>query len=65
MFCERTKEFLSQNSVEYTDRNVATDPDALRHLTEVYGVMTTPVTVVGDEVIVGFNQKKLEAALGL
>ncbi len=62
MFCERVKEFLSQKQVEFTERNIAADPAALAKL-EQLGYMTTPVTVIDGEVIVGFNRAKLEELL--
>ena len=34
----------------------------MRELTEI-GVLTTPVTVIDGEVVVGFNVKKLEELL--
>ena len=49
----------------FTDRNVAEDPDALRELTERTGRRATPVIVVDDEVLVGFDRGKLERLLGL
>ncbi len=60
MFCEHVKEFLSQRDIEFTERNVAEGETALAEL-EALGVMTTPVTVIGSEVVVGFNQDALEA----
>jgi glutaredoxin len=45
MFCEKVKEFLSQNKIAFVDRNIAADEAALNEL-EKLGYMTTPVTVV-------------------
>jgi len=56
------KEFLSQNNIEFTDRNIAADQTALAEL-EKLGYMTTPVTVVGGEVVIGFDRAKLEKVL--
>ena len=56
------KEFLSQRGIEFTERNVAEDESALSEL-EKLGVMTTPVTVIDDEVVIGFDQARLEALL--
>ena len=64
MFCDTTKEFLSQNNITYTERNVADDESALEELKQL-GYMTTPVTVVDGTVIVGFNETELMKALGL
>ncbi|HKZ52636.1 MAG TPA: glutaredoxin family protein [Candidatus Acidoferrales bacterium] len=57
------KEFLSQKGVEFRERNVAEDPAALAEL-EKLGYMTTPVTVIDDQVVVGFARDRLEELLG-
>ena len=64
MFCGKVKEFLSQNNVAFTDRNIAADETALTEL-EKLGYMTTPVTVIDKEVVVGFNVPKLRSLLQL
>ncbi len=64
MFCSKVKEFLSQNGVEFTERNVAADEAALAEL-EKLGYMTTPVTLVDGEVVVGFDRAKLQQFLGV
>ena len=62
MFCAKVKEFLSQNKIEFVDRNVATDEVALNEL-EKLGYMTTPVTVIDGQVVVGFDRDKLQKLL--
>ena len=62
MFCGKVKEFLSQNKIEFTDRNIAADEAALAEL-EKLGYMTTPVTVVDGQVVVGFDRDKLQKLL--
>ena len=62
MFCGKVKEFLSQNNIEYTERNSVADEKALAEL-EKLGYMTTPVTLVDDQVVVGFDRAKLENLL--
>ena len=64
MFCGKVKEFLSQNKIEFTDRNIAADEAALAEL-EKLGYMTTPVTVIDGEVVVGFDAPKLQSLLHL
>ncbi|HEX9224966.1 MAG TPA: glutaredoxin family protein [Candidatus Acidoferrales bacterium] len=56
------KEFLSQNKIEFVDRNIAADETALAEL-EKLGYMTTPVTVIDGEVVVGFDVSKLRTLL--
>ena len=62
MFCAKVKEFLSQNKIEFVDRNVATDEVALNEL-EKLGYMTTPVTVIDGQIVVGFDRDKLQKLL--
>jgi len=64
MFCGKVKEFLSQNKIEYTERNIAADETALNDL-EKLGYMTTPVTLINGEAVVGFDLPKLRNLLQL
>jgi glutaredoxin len=64
MFCGKVKEFLSQNKIEFVDRNIAADEVALNEL-EKLGYMTTPVTVIDGQVVVGFDLPKLRTLLQL
>lgn len=56
------KEFLSQRDVPFVERDVAQDETALAEL-EALGVMTTPVTLIDDEVVVGFDRERLNVLL--
>ena len=62
MFCKKLKEFLSQKKVNFTERNVADDETAMAEL-EKLGYMTTPVTLIDGEVVVGFDVAKLNKLL--
>ena len=56
------KEFLLQQGVDYTERDIALDEKAMAEL-ETLGVMTTPVTVIEGEIVVGFDKAKLKSLL--
>lgn len=56
------KEFLSRAGREFQVRNVEEDDEAFRQLIAM-GIMTVPVTVIGSEVVRGFNLSALEKAL--
>lgn len=58
MFCDRTKEFLSRLGVTFTERDITRDHSALEELQRL-GVMTTPVTVAGDETVIGYDEPRL------
>lgn len=62
MFCASVKGFLSQRGVEFTDRDISADQEALAEL-ERLGYMTTPVTVIDGEAVVGFDRQRLEQLL--
>jgi glutaredoxin 3 len=64
MFCGKVKEFLSQNNIAFTARNIAADETAFKEL-EKLGYMTTPVTVIDGDVVVGFDVAKLRSLLQL
>jgi glutaredoxin len=57
------KEFLSRRGVTYTEHDISRDQQALEELSRL-GYMTTPVTKINGDVVVGFAQKRLEALLG-
>jgi glutaredoxin len=62
MFCGKVKEFLSQKGIQYVERDVAHDEEALAEL-EKLGILTTPVVVIDGETVVGFNRAELERLL--
>ena len=64
MFCNRTKEFLRKQGVAFTDRAITTDESAFAEL-EKLTVMTTPVTVVDGQTVVGYDIKRLSELSGL
>ena len=56
------KEFLSQKGIAFVEKDVMADEQAMQELVDL-GVMTTPVTLVDGEMVVGFDRKKLEELL--
>ena len=64
MFCTQVKEYLSRKQISFEDRDITLDPSAISELQKL-GYMTTPVIVIGEKVIVGFDQRKLSEALNL
>ncbi len=46
------------------DRNIREDPAALEELQKL-GYRATPVTVIGGEIVVGFDRGQIERLLGL
>ena len=63
MFCNRTKEFLSQKGIEFEERDVSNDQNAVRDLVETYQSRSTPTLVIGEEVMIGFDPERLDELL--
>lgn len=59
----RVKEFLSQRDITYTEKYVDRDRDAAIEMIRRSGQQGVPVTVIGDQVIVGFDRPRLERAI--
>lgn len=64
-FCQMSKELFKQNNIAFTEYNVAADMEKRQEMIDRSGQMGVPVIFVGDEMIVGFDKKRLEAELGL
>ncbi len=58
-YCRLTKAFLEKNGVEFEEIDVGSDMDAARKMVEISGQMGVPVTVVDEEIIIGFDIKRL------
>jgi glutaredoxin len=50
--------------VQFEDRDVTRDRQALRDLIGKYGSQTTPTFVVDEVVVVGFDTRRLDELLG-
>ena len=59
------REFLSRNSVDYEERNVAKDPRWRAALKDLTGEVVVPVLVVEGKRVVGLDEQRLAQALGL
>ena len=70
-FCKMLKAFLQSQSISYADRDVTKDDKALGEMEQlVPGNMSVPVVVFNkgmpdQEIQVGYDQGKVEKALGL
>ena len=62
-YCIRAKEYLSRKGISYVEHDVAKDRDKADEMIKKSGQMGVPVIIVNDEVIVGFNQARLDELL--
>jgi glutaredoxin len=62
--CHAEIEFLSQRNIDFTEKDIRTDLDAMQEMVEINS-QSTPTTVIDGEVIIGFDKEKISALLGL
>ncbi len=63
-YCVSAKSYLTENGVEFEERNIQTDNEARKELMEM-GHMGVPVLIIDEEEIVGFDKNRIDNALGL
>jgi glutaredoxin 3 len=65
VWCTRAKTYLNSKAVPYRDVDVSRDPAAARDLVRRTGQMGVPVIEIDGQAIVGFDQVRIDSALGL
>ena len=61
--CIKAKEYFSQKGITFTDYDVAQDKARAKEMVDKSKQMGTPVILVDDEMVIGFNQSKLDKLL--
>ncbi len=64
-FCHAAKEFFKENHIKFTDYNVAEDMAKRTEMFDKSGQMGVPVIFIGDEMIVGFDERRIKEMLEL
>jgi glutaredoxin 3 len=62
-FCHAAKEYLKKLGVDYTEKDVESDPEIAREAVTKSGQTGIPVIAIDDTVIIGFDRPKIDAAL--
>jgi glutaredoxin 3 len=55
-FCRQAKDLLAARGVEYSEVNLAKDPEGRAALVALTGQMTFPQVVIGERAIGGFRE---------
>ena len=61
--CNELKEYLKSRGIQFEDHDIIRDYEALEEMIHVHKVSVTPLIIIGDKKLVGFDVKKLEKAL--
>lgn len=62
-YCKMAKAFFKERGVEYTERDVTTDPAAMNEALEKSGQTGVPVIDIDGTISVGFDPAKLKELL--
>jgi glutaredoxin 3 len=64
-FCNLAKAFFKENNIEYTEHDVANDAEQRNEMIKKSGQMGVPVIIIGDEMVIGFDESNIRSLLGL
>lgn len=64
-YCVRAKKYLSDKGIAFENIDVSADEAALRRMVDASGQMGVPVLVIDGDVIIGFDQAKIDQKLGI
>ncbi len=64
-WCHTVKQFLSKHGVKFEEVDVSRDHEQAQAMIKKSGQMGVPVTEIGEEIVVGFDEARLRKALGL
>lgn len=69
-YCRMTRQYLEENDVEFelveVDHLEGDERDAaIAEVKELSGGTSFPVLVIGDEIVVGYNKKRIKELLDL
>ena len=64
-WCDRVKEFLRENDIEFEEVNVAQDQEKAQEMIQKSGQTGVPVIDIDGQIVIGFDEAKLRQLLNL
>jgi len=61
--CEFAKAYLTNNNIDFIEKNIARDSKAKKEMMVKYNAFSTPVIVINEQPIIGFDQEMIEKLL--
>jgi len=62
-YCNMVKEYLKDKDVKFEEVDVTNDQEKAKEMVDKSGQMGVPVLDIDGEIIIGFNQPKIEETL--
>lgn len=64
-YCLMTKAFFKEHNIEYTEKDITSDQALRDEAVAKSHQMSVPIIEIDDKIVVGFDQGKLSALLGI
>ncbi|MGI9317850.1 MAG: DUF4124 domain-containing protein [bacterium] len=61
--CDLVRLYLERNSIPFAEKDVRNNVDTQNELENIAGALTVPTLVIGDQVLDGYSQNAIKAAL--
>ncbi len=65
VYCNAAKEFLSENNVEFDEKDVSKDQADLQEMVQKSDGMSVPVIDIDGKILIGFNKDQISELLGV
>lgn len=62
-YCLQAKNYFESKNIDYEEIDVSRDQKAAKEMMEISGQMGMPVIIINDQVVVGFDEQKINALL--
>ncbi len=62
-YCRMAKNYFHSKKIDFVDIDVSQNSEKAQEMMDLSGQMGVPVIVIGEDVIVGFNQAEIEKKL--
>jgi glutaredoxin-like protein NrdH len=62
-YCKQLKSYLEEQNIPFEERNIDENETFREELSRL-GMMSVPLTLIGDKQILGFNPNRIKKALG-
>ena len=59
-YCIAAKKFFKERNIEFEDINVSLSQEKAQEMIELSGQMGVPVIMIDGQMIIGFDQQKIE-----
>lgn len=64
-WCSVAKEYLASKNIQFEDKDVSKDRNAATEMVNKSGQRGVPVIEIGSNIVIGFDQNKIDNLLGI